>query len=180
MNATKITVMPKHTTSTHPLARLRKACGWTREDAARVAGISAASVQNIELGRAPISEDAALRIEAATGCMASSFMRDGGSPLGTNGAPYEERTFQSYLGACSAQEGQVDAVAAEILSRIKTLLSCSGDKFQFVRQRLNHALDQVMVEAGLPPHLVSLVGDLKESIPPAAQGRDVATNRELP
>ena len=156
--------MPKRTTSTHPLARLRQACGFTREDAARIAGITAASVQNIEISRGRMTEESARRLEAATGCMVASLMRKDGSPLGPDGMPYEERTYQSYLGAASAQAGQLDAVAADLHSKIKMLLSCSGDKFQFVRQRLIHAVEQVMVEAGLPPHLVALISRLKESI----------------
>lgn len=141
--------MPKITTSSHPLARLRAICGWTREDAARVAGISAASIQNIELGRAPIPEDAALRVEAATACKASSLMDKHGAPLLIDGRPYERKTYNSYLDASTAKPEKIDAAAADLEFRLKMLLASSGNRFLYVARRLGGAFDAILQEANI-------------------------------
>ena len=141
--------MPRVTTSSHPLARLRATCGWTREDAAKIAGITAASVQNIEINRAPISEDAARRIEATTGCLAASLMAKQSVPLRLDGNPYERQTYQNYQAASTAEPDAVEAAAADLQFRIRTLLAASGNKFLYVVRRFSDALDAVLNEAGI-------------------------------
>jgi len=141
--------MPKITTSSHPLARLRAICGWTREDAARIAGISAASIQNFELDRAPIPEDAALRIEAATGCKASSLMDKSGVPLLIDGRPYERKNYNNYLDASTAKPEGIDAAAADLEFRLRMLLASSGNRFLYVARRLGGAFDAILQEANI-------------------------------
>jgi transcriptional regulator with XRE-family HTH domain len=50
----------------HPLQQLREILGWSREDCARETGLKASTIQNIERGAAPLPEEAAFAIEAAT------------------------------------------------------------------------------------------------------------------
>lgn len=151
------TRMPKVTTSSHPLARLRAICGWTREDAARIAGISAASIQNIELDRVPIPEDAALRIEAATACKASSLMDKHGAPLLIDGRPYERKNYNNYLNASTATPEEIDAAAADLGFRLRMLLASSGNRFLYVARRLGGAFDVILQEASISLNYVESV-----------------------
>jgi transcriptional regulator with XRE-family HTH domain len=57
----------------HPLRQLRDILGWSREKFAAETGISQATVQNIERGVAPLTEEAAFAIEAATSCNAKAL-----------------------------------------------------------------------------------------------------------
>lgn len=58
----------------HPLHQLRDILGWSREDCAKQTGLKTATIQNIERGAAPLPEDAAFAIEAATSCNAMKLM----------------------------------------------------------------------------------------------------------
>jgi transcriptional regulator with XRE-family HTH domain len=54
----------------HPLQQLREILGWSREQCAKETGLKASTIQNIERGAAPLPEEAAFAIEAATSCNA--------------------------------------------------------------------------------------------------------------
>lgn len=59
----------------HPLRLLREILDWSREQFAREIGISQATVQNIERGAAPLTEEIAFAIEAATSCNAKALVQ---------------------------------------------------------------------------------------------------------
>ena len=147
--------MSKVTTSSHPLAALRACCGFTRDALARIAGLTAATIQNLELNRAKLSENAAIRIEAATGCLASSLMDSQSRPVSLNGTPYTAKTYESYRRASKAATD--DTAADEAAFRVRTLLAASGDHFLYVCRRLDHALNEIATEAGIPPQAISEV-----------------------
>ena len=149
-NVLVFTCMNKVTTSSHPLAGLRAICGFTREDVAKIAGITAASVQNIELGRAPMPEDAARRIEAATGCRASSLMEKQSTVLRLDGKPYTHQSYLNYQKSSTATLEGVEAVCADLQFRLRTLVAASAEgKFLYVARRIGDALDAVLNEAGI-------------------------------
>jgi transcriptional regulator with XRE-family HTH domain len=58
----------------HPLHQLRDILEWSREDCAKQTGLKTATIQNIERGAAPLPEDAAFAIEAATSCNAMRLL----------------------------------------------------------------------------------------------------------
>lgn len=60
--------------ATHPLQTFRDTIGMTREECARQADLTAATVQNIERGKAPLQLVAAELLEAATGVNAESLL----------------------------------------------------------------------------------------------------------
>lgn len=59
----------------HPLEQLRKILDWSREEFAKETGLKATTIQNIERGVAPLPDDAAFAIEAATSCNAMALMQ---------------------------------------------------------------------------------------------------------
>jgi transcriptional regulator with XRE-family HTH domain len=58
----------------HPLLQLREILGWSREKCAEETGLKPATIQNIERGAAPLPDDAAFAIEAATSCNAMELL----------------------------------------------------------------------------------------------------------
>jgi len=58
----------------HPLLTLRTIVGLTREACGNIADITASTVQNIELGKAPLQQAAAELLEASTGVNAEALM----------------------------------------------------------------------------------------------------------
>jgi len=58
----------------HPLRQLREILGWSREEFSKKIGMSQATVQNIERGAAPLPEEWAFAIEAATSCNAMALI----------------------------------------------------------------------------------------------------------
>ena len=142
--------MPNVTTSDHPLVALRTMVAWTREDAGRIAGLPASTVQNVELKKSRLSLDAARRIEAATGCRAESLIH-GERPLRLDGEPYSRQVFESFQKICEALSEQDIAKAREALEfRLGLLLRVAGSRLPYVARRLDHALDDVLVELGIP------------------------------
>lgn len=58
----------------HPLQTFRDIIGMKRADCARIADLTAATVQNIELGKAPLQQSTAELLEASTGVNAEALM----------------------------------------------------------------------------------------------------------
>jgi transcriptional regulator with XRE-family HTH domain len=58
----------------HPLLKLREILGWSRDKCAAETGLKPATIQNIERGAAPLPEEAAFAIEAATSCNAMELL----------------------------------------------------------------------------------------------------------
>jgi transcriptional regulator with XRE-family HTH domain len=146
------------TTSSHPLARLRAIVGWTREECARVGGMTAANVQNVELGRTRLPEDAAGRIQAATGCKADSLLQREDVPLGMDGAAYSRRAYTEWT---ENPVGTVELESAlkDYHFRISALLATarkSPAKFRQAATRIHQHLHALPAELGISQ------GDLTE------------------
>jgi hypothetical protein len=62
-----------------------------------MAGISVAMVQHIELGRSRLSRSAALRIEANTGCLASSLVDKSFKPTTAKGVLFTSESHKQWL-----------------------------------------------------------------------------------
>jgi transcriptional regulator with XRE-family HTH domain len=58
----------------HPLLKLREILDWSRDKCAAETGLKPATIQNIERGAAPLPEEAAFAIEAATSCNAMELL----------------------------------------------------------------------------------------------------------
>ena len=135
--------MAQITTSTHPLVALRAACDFTREQLAAIAGTTAASVQNFELGRAPVPIDVVQRIEAATGCRAASLVKAGSRPQSLGGQPFTRARYQSWLAASNDAAKNIEEETEEIAFRIKMILAAAGDRYLYVVRRLDHFLEAI-------------------------------------
>jgi len=159
------TRMPKVTNSSHPLAGLRAICGFTREDVAKIAGITAASVQNIELNRAPMPLDAARRIEAATGCLATSLMNKGSVATCLDGRPYTRSIYTNYQDASIATPEHVVDAIADLQFRLQTLLAASDKKFLYVTRRLGDVIETVLQEAEVSMPALESIARSKASFP---------------
>lgn len=91
-----------------PLGVLRDLVGWTREECARHAGTSVASVQNYERGFAPLPRELALALEGACGVNAADLLEQNTRWLESEGKvrcqelrsmggrPYSRETFAKY------------------------------------------------------------------------------------
>jgi transcriptional regulator with XRE-family HTH domain len=58
----------------HPLHQLREILDWSREQFAKETGLKPATIQNIERGAAPLTDEAAFAIESATSCNSMALM----------------------------------------------------------------------------------------------------------
>lgn len=139
------------TTSSHPLAKLRAITGWSREECAKVCGMTAANVQNVELGRTPLTREAAIRLQSATGCDANSLLSAKSTPLAPGGAKFTRRIYEQW------NLVELDPLSTRLTIRryqsmVEDLLrGASGEPGRFRRlcNLLSHALEQLPAEAGL-------------------------------
>ena len=140
----------KATTASHPLVQLREACGFTRDALARLCGVSAASVQHYELGRAPVPLDFARRVEAVTGARADSFASNQSRLVTLGGKTYTRKAFNNWEATSRAAWEMVrDQEADEMAFRVRTMIEASGASFLPVMRRLEHVLAQTAQEAGI-------------------------------
>jgi transcriptional regulator with XRE-family HTH domain len=139
------------TTSSHPLARLRAIVGWTREECARVSGMTSANVQNVELGRSSLPEEAAARIQAATGCAGDSLLAKSSRPLAFSGKVYTREIFEQW----TTHPVDGDELAAAILDykfRVENLLNTASKtpaQFRHLCMRLNQCLQDLPEDIGV-------------------------------
>src|ERR1039458_4674383 len=81
-----IYAMPKRPKFVHPVRAVRQAVGeslgkkLTQPAFARMVGVSAATIQSVELGRLALSPDLANRIFVLTGAEPRSLIKRGGKP----------------------------------------------------------------------------------------------------
>jgi len=94
-------------------------------------------------------KDAARRIEAATGCLAASLMDKKSSPLRLDSEPYTRRSYTNYQEASTAKPESVEAAAADLQFRVRTLLAAADSKFLYAARRLSDAIDEVLKETGI-------------------------------
>lgn len=137
----------------HPLEQLRKILGWSRDEFAKETGLKATTIQNIERGSAPLPDDAAFAIEAATSCNAMELMesaevwrrmRDeqpevfamaGASevaatkflPKTLNGSPFTREGYERYKQAALEPESIARAID-DLSCRLDLLLGPLGSK----------------------------------------------------
>ncbi len=160
----------------HPLQQLRDILGWSREKCAEETGLKAATIQNIERGAAPLPEDAAFAIEAATSCNAMAlaessevwrrmrqeqpdiFAQSGAStraaevftPKTLNGLPFTKEVYDSYRRSALSPEDIKNAIH-DLNLRIDLLLGPLGskpEKFRRMYRYLAQVLNKERREAG--------------------------------
>jgi len=166
MRTTTVFELPKH-----PLHQLRDILGWSRETCAKETGLKAATIQNIERGAAPLMDDAAFAIEAATGCNAIRLTRSADAwrqraagqprvlgealldltqfePVLLDGTPYKKEFYQHYKRA-ALQPQAVDKATDDLSRRIKLLLGPLAGRpekfrrlYRYLVQVLNRAKDE--------------------------------------
>lgn len=113
--------MPKSPSKTTSLAILRAKVGLTQKAFADLAGMTAASYQQLELGKFPLSRPAARRIMAATG--ASATESDGAVDLDGKdwkGRPYSDSSYKEW-GALQADI----LLAADVSKKLSASLTAT-------------------------------------------------------
>lgn len=91
--------MPKQPKFIHPVRAVRQAVGdslgkkLTQPAFAKMVGVSAATIQSVELGRLALSVTLANRIYVATGAEPRSLMKKGNKPRDVSGRPYTGLSF---------------------------------------------------------------------------------------
>ncbi len=157
----------------HPLRQLREILDWSREVCARETGLKTATIQNIERGAAPLPDEAAFAIEAATGCNAIALMRSAAAwrdrangepgvpdaalldrgefqPLLLDGEPYTAEFYREYKRAV-LQPQAVEKAAEDLSRRIKLLLGPlerKPEKFRRLYRYLVQVLNRAKKESG--------------------------------
>lgn len=160
----------------HPLFQLRDILDWSREKCAEETGLKAATIQNIERGAAPLPEDAAFAIEAATSCNAMAlaessevwrrmreeqpeiFAQSGAStraaetfaPKTLNGSPFTKEVYDSYRRSALSPEDVRNAID-DLQQRVDLLLGPLGskpEKFRRMYRYLAQLLNKERREAG--------------------------------
>lgn len=139
----------------HPLARLRDICGWTRLECAGYAGVLPPTIQNIERSSSPFTVEIALALEAATSCTARSLLEAarawatnepgcGQAPLTDRwDRPFTSEIYRHYVEAPVSAE-TVAAVYEELGSKVDLLLHAvagEGHRFRVLVQRFQQFLN---------------------------------------
>lgn len=160
----------------HPLQQLREILGWSREKCAEETGLKAATIQNIERGAAPLPEEAAFAIEAATSCNAldigtsSEVWRHvrlqkpeiiagpGGrqaaiemfAPKTLDGSLFTKEVYESYKQAALGPQS-VEKAIEDLSRRIRLLLGpfeSKPEKFRRLYRYLVQVLNRTRRESG--------------------------------
>ncbi len=122
----------------HPLATFRFITGLTREACSKVADLTAATIQNIELGKAPLYLENAELLEAYTGCnsvrllQAVKAWKDGNlkkrADLVTlDGQPFTAESYEAYKAAPIPAEDRERAIE-DLCTRIDLMLGALADR----------------------------------------------------
>lgn len=160
----------------HPLLQLREILGWSREKCAEETGLKPATIQNIERGAAPLPDDAAFAIEAATSCNAMELLESAAAwrhalqnkkvlleasagqkeaadilaPRTLSGTPFTKETYESYRkSALSADD--VKKAIDDLSCRVDLLLgplAAKPEKFRRMYRYLAQLLNKEKRESG--------------------------------
>jgi DNA-binding XRE family transcriptional regulator len=105
-------VMPKRPKFIHPVRAVRLTVGdaldrtLTQPAFARMVGVSASTIQSIELGRLRVSRDLANRICLVTGVDPESIMKEVGAPVALHGGPFLSTSFQLHKHFYDSMQGE--------------------------------------------------------------------------
>jgi transcriptional regulator with XRE-family HTH domain len=152
--------MPRITTSKHPLVLVRRACSLSRKDIAAMAGITVAMVQHIELGRSRLSRSAALRIEANTGCLASSLVDKSSKPTTAKGVLFTSESHRHWLNHTPTPK-EVERAFDNLSRGLKNVLEAAsaGPAFCSTVSSLQGLIRSVAISVG------AKVGEMAEDLP---------------
>lgn len=160
----------------HPLHELRDILGWSRDKCAEETGLKAATIQNIERGAAPLPEEAAFAIEAATSCNAMElaesaevwrrmrqeqpeiFAQSGSSakaaemfaPKTLSGSLFLKESYESYRKSALSPES-VERAINDLTWRIDLLLgplAAKPEKFRRIYRYLAQVLNKERRQSG--------------------------------
>jgi len=155
--------LQKHRRPTHPLMVLRNTLGWNRETCAQAAVTTAATVQNIERGKAPLQQEAAELLEAETGCNAEYLLHaarlweNNQLPPGRvelidiTGKPFTYERHEAYQRQAIDEETR-DTAIADIKTRADLLLgglAPRSHKFRSTYRRLIRLLNAERIRSGI-------------------------------
>jgi transcriptional regulator with XRE-family HTH domain len=148
---------PKKPLAGSPLGVLRDLVGWTREECARHAGTSVASVQNYERGFAPLPRELALALEGACGVNAADlleqntrWLESGGKVrckgiLSMGALPYSRETFTKYRKK-TITETVRDSAVEDVQRRCRLVLGPLASKphlFRTAYRKLVQTLEEL-------------------------------------
>jgi len=122
----------------HPLQTFRFVTGLTREDCGKIAELTAATVQNIELGKAPLYLENAEMLEAYTGCNAVRMLelqqqwKDGklkarAELVTLDGHPFTSETYEAYKAIPIPAKDRERAIE-DLCTRIDLILGSLSDR----------------------------------------------------
>ena len=122
----------------HPLATLRFVTGLTREACGKVADLTAATVQNIELGKAPLYLENAELLEAYTDCSAMRLLeavqqwKDGklrgrADLVTTSGGSFTSETYDAYISKPIPEVDREKAIK-DLCTRLDLILGGLGQR----------------------------------------------------
>lgn len=160
----------------HPLQQLRDILDWSREQCAKETGLKATTIQNIERGAAPLPQEAAFAVEAATSCnalelaMASEVWRrtreesphlfaHAGrvesahaqfAPKALDGSPFTKADYEHYKRAALDPKA-VEKAIEDLSRRVRLLLGPlerKPEKFRRLYRHLVQLLNKTKSEAG--------------------------------
>jgi transcriptional regulator with XRE-family HTH domain len=161
----------------HPLLRLREILDWSRDKCAEETGLRPATIQNIERGAAPLPEEAAFAIEAATSCNAMELMESAAAwrkryhdkkallelaegkegsadilaPRTLGGSLFQKETYDAYR-QNTLTTGDVQGAIDDLSWRVDLLLgplAAKPHKFRRVYRHLVQLLNKERRESGL-------------------------------
>lgn len=142
----------------HNLARLRTLIGLTQAEMAKLVGVSAATIQSIELGRLPLSEKLAKRISFESGVTCDWLIKNdlSESPVidpsrtlvNIEPAPYSIRHFKMAQ-AAGGQDVTPDQICHEITEDATVIaqilaVAIKNDEYHFYKNEIKNALFSIV------------------------------------
>jgi len=163
--------MPRKPSFNHPLRKIRTAAGWTQGKCAEMLGVSRDTIQSVENGRLPMSDELALRVRAQTGCLLTRRTDPDGKEryhvvagsvesLGT----YTREFFEKH------RKGMQSWDSEDFQSHVKAVINCVNLLMRAAKRRgggtalaIEHDLEQFLVKTyesyGLKTYLKALLRD---------------------
>jgi transcriptional regulator with XRE-family HTH domain len=149
-----------HRRPPHPLQTFRDAIGMKRADCARIADITAATIQNIELGKAPLQQGTAELLEASTGVNAEALLdahekwtrgelKQRAQLIDIRGSEFTNESYEAYQRNPITDEKR-DKAIEDIKTRVDLLLGAlakRSHKFRGSYRRLIRFLNKERVRS---------------------------------
>jgi hypothetical protein len=168
--------MARLSLSQHPVARVRHILGLQQKELAALIKASARTVQDIELGKLPLSRSVAIRMMIVTGVRLESLLHPERPLIDVGGRPYAADSKQLY-GQGKLTSGATAAIIHRLHLSLGLIVEAANEAEQslLVATEIEMALRDIIEKFGLEKHYhCTMRGKHKAYADPKAWRQNVA------